>query len=36
MNEDDDDNAPFITNTTNIQTRRKQIPRWKQILCCGI
>jgi len=32
MNEDHV-NAPLITN---IPTRRKQIPRWKRILCCGI
>jgi hypothetical protein len=33
---EDDDNVPLITNTTNISIRRKQIPRWKRILCCGI
>lgn len=33
---DDTDHVPLITNTTNNSIRRKQIPRWKRILCCGI
>jgi hypothetical protein len=37
MNEDDEQKNSLVTNTmNNISTRRKPIPKWKRILCCGI